>query len=110
MKFPFLCTIGLDTAIFDSPSEEAFFEDSVQVSVVEVDQFFKQAQRCQIFLELEPLIVDHLIQHVLFDQRDEVVHLLAQKLELSKANLVLCGKALQGKLGLKEDLHDTQGN
>jgi hypothetical protein len=54
--------------------------------------------------------VDHLIQHVLFDQRDEVVHLLAQKLELSKVNLILCGKALQGILGSKEDLLGIQGD
>lgn len=51
---------------------------------MEVNQIFKQSQLSQTFLKLQPLVVNYLIENVLLNERDKIMHLLAKELKPSQ--------------------------
>lgn len=101
--------IDLRSAVLNGSSQEAFLKDCVHVVVVQVNQLFEQGQRRQTFFKLEPLVVNHLIENVLFNQRHEIVHLLAKELELAQLLLGFEWKSLS-KIKMRVGLLGTQGD
>ena len=69
--------------------QETFIQDSVQVVVVESNQFLEVVELGKLTLELCPLSVDDCDHDILFNSIDEIVHLLSQELEFPKLLVLL---------------------